>query len=106
VLGALGAKDPSPTGPHQWRFTRGARPIDVALEVDDSHHALTVAFECEGGEVRKVRCGSRLTSSGPGAGPDRPTGADSLEALVARALATRSEDAGFVAALEAARGLG
>ena len=33
VLGALGAQDPSRTGPHDWQVARGGRSLDVALDM-------------------------------------------------------------------------
>lgn len=105
ALGALGARDVRPDGGSRWRANRDAGELEIVLEVGDAHEALTIRFDHQDGDSRKVRCGSRLTSSGPGACPDRPTAGASLEALIARGLATRSEDPAYLTALESARRL-
>lgn len=93
--------EPTPAGEGTW--SSGARTL--RLIVEEARTGLALTFDRDDGTARAVECGARLVSSGPGAGPDRPPGTSGLDALVARALATRTEDATFASALAAARSL-
>ena len=87
----------------RWTAQRPGHALDLQIELQD---APTLEITFTGSAAPKsVRCGDRVTTTGCGAAPERSGPAPQLEALIARALATRSADAGFLHALEAANRL-
>lgn len=84
---------------------RGDTEIALALETSDA--GLTVALDAEGRDgARTVACDQRTrVMDGATPGLDRPEATFPLEAQLARALATRTEDGAFRTALAIAREL-
>lgn len=86
--------------PGRWRGQGPFGAIELALELAPGAE-LSITFE-GAGAPRSVRCGERLVTTGCGAAPERTAARPKLEALIARALGTRSSDASFNRALERA----
>lgn len=108
LASALGAGPPAREGPGRWRAERrGGAALALSLEDEPATGGggLSVRFLTAGGEAL-VRCGDRLTSTaGHCPDVDRPANGETREARVARALRTRAEDAGYLAALSYAEAL-
>lgn len=103
VASALGGREPRRVGELGWRFGRGARPaLDLVIREDSGAAGPSVELGTSAHRaLYAVRCTSETMAeiTAPHVSTRKPLGKPNPAALLARALATRSEDQAFARAL-------
>jgi glucose-6-phosphate dehydrogenase assembly protein OpcA len=104
IAAALGADAPKKMGELAWRFQRrtGGRPVDLMMKEDAGAPWPSVELSASRATYA-VRAGAEMADIiAPHVSTKRPLGKSNPASLLARALATRSEDRAYARALQIA----